>query len=311
MMVTLTVDPKLFGSPVEAYRYVREKRAIAELVRALKKAGHLRSNRYFYVVEFHKNGWAHFHLLLEAEFIPFKVLCQLWGRNRPKSAPAWGHKYEESLAGVEPEFGTCRISVGKFSGGAHHAACYATKYMVKYPEHGFPQWTFDEMNAGRRIRLYQTSHGLLPGKPSSKNKCANAEEESGVAEHSADCFCDACRAGEHHPTKKEQRTIEDRLADCGTRAAVLEVTEVKDETGKVVRSSRRFWRMLEITFAQACVVLDFQEVGKRWVQLKEGDWFRLVATRGHTPSVIGGGINAADVARFAEFDQWNASGGVI
>ena len=84
LMLTLTVDPKLFDNPEQAYRYVREKRCVAELVRALHKAGHLYSRRFFYVVEWQKTTeMAHFHLLVESDFIPFSLLCSLWGRFRP------------------------------------------------------------------------------------------------------------------------------------------------------------------------------------------------------------------------------------
>src|SRR5262249_45270543 len=89
MMLTLTVDPELFDSPEAAYWYCRDKRSVAELVRALYKAGHLKSKRFFCVVEFHANGWPHFHVLVESSRIPHKVLAQFWGRNRPASAPAW------------------------------------------------------------------------------------------------------------------------------------------------------------------------------------------------------------------------------
>jgi hypothetical protein len=264
-------------------------------------------------VEFHKSGWAHFHLLLEAEFIPFVELCRLWGRNRPKSAPAWPHSYAESLKGVAPEFGTCQISKGDKSrpfADAKHAACYALKYMMKQPEYGYPEWVFDAMNAGSRIRLYESSRKLLPTKPTKKHEADGKGEVAGD-EHPAECFCESCRESATPTTARVRRTVEERLAECGKRAAVLEVTERKDAAGAVIASNRRFVRMLEVLFVDVLMMVGCEDADTRFVRLQEGDYLRFALHRGPKRSVVGGEVNSGEVARFAEFDAWNASGGVV
>src|SRR5262249_47939911 len=59
-MLTLTIDPELFESAEAAYWYCRDKRVVFWLVKRLFEAGWLKSRRFFYVVEWHKNGWPHF-----------------------------------------------------------------------------------------------------------------------------------------------------------------------------------------------------------------------------------------------------------
>lgn len=235
MMLTLTIDPKLFESPEEAYWYVRDKRAITELVRALRKAGYLITGRFFYVVEWHKNGWPHFHLLVEARHIPHKELARLWGRHRPKTAPKWRGSYARSLKGQSPEFGSVLFSKRAFK-SAKHAACYAIKYMIKQPEQGYPEWVMDST---RQIKLYSTSRGLLPSKRKQK------------LPHGEACFCHECR-GEEIPSKvRPQRSVRERLGDCGTQAALLRVMWFFKANGEAIRSKEpKFLCLLPLSFHQ-------------------------------------------------------------
>ena len=100
-MWTLTVDPTLFDSPEIAFRHVRKKHSIAELVRALKKAEYLISKRYFYVLEWQKKTeMPHWHLLLETKHVPFDLVCEIRNRNRPKEL--------RPVEGDRPGFGSVR-----------------------------------------------------------------------------------------------------------------------------------------------------------------------------------------------------------
>lgn len=150
MMVTLTVDPLNFpDSPESAFAYVKKRRCVAELVRALHKAGYLWSRRYFYVIEWQQNGYPHWHLLLDATWIPFAAITEVWDKFRPKWLPP--------PEGVRPPMGSCRFTASKFErGGAAHAANYVAKYLTKHPADGYPDWV---MNAKTRIRRFSTSRG--------------------------------------------------------------------------------------------------------------------------------------------------------
>ena len=90
-MVTLTLDPSLFdGDPLRAFEYVKGKKGsgntqhlIGELVRTLEKRGCLHSRRFFCVLECQKNGFPHWHLLLDASYIPVETIRDRWDTFRP------------------------------------------------------------------------------------------------------------------------------------------------------------------------------------------------------------------------------------
>jgi hypothetical protein len=87
MMLTLTVDPTLFASPREAYEHVMDNRGLSELIRELHRRGHLHSKRFFYVVEFQRETeQPHFHMLIDATFVPKDEIEELWSRLRPEDA---------------------------------------------------------------------------------------------------------------------------------------------------------------------------------------------------------------------------------
>jgi hypothetical protein len=258
IMLTLTVDPKLFDSPEQAYWYVKDKRAIAELVRALLKAGHVKSGRFFYVVEWHKNGWTHFHLLVEADRIPFEVLAKLWGRHRPKSSPPWEGSYEGSLKGFAPEFGTVHVSKEDFA-NPEHAAHYALKYMMKLPERGFPDWVLDST---RQIRMFQPSQRLFDPQGMKEETPA----DSATADENGASIVDLEATSVDESPEEEtpfddavgsgKSTIRERLAKCGQSAVLMQVFETVDQFGRVIRTFRRFLRKLPMSFADALAMLE-------------------------------------------------------
>lgn len=79
--VVLTINPELFPSPVEALEYIREKHAVGEFIRRLRhgvktKSGRrwvwkyepVKISRWAWFMEFHKNGFPHFHVFIETEY---------------------------------------------------------------------------------------------------------------------------------------------------------------------------------------------------------------------------------------------------
>lgn len=206
LMVTLTVDPSLFASPKEAYFYIRERRCIARTVQDLWRRGCLHSRRYFYVVEWQKRTeQAHFHVLLDASYIPWSFLLESWSKHRPETAGP--------VVPGRPAFGTVLISVAKFGGGAAHAARYATKYLTKVPEHGFPSWVLD-LGQTTRVRRYSTSRGFW-----------GEESEPPVTQ----------RDKEMHPVSYRRR-----IATCAHSLDVYEIRDSVDyETGEII--VKRAW----------------------------------------------------------------------
>ena len=207
LMVSLTVDPELFPSPRDAYLYMTKRRCVGRLMQALRRGEWLHSSRYFYVLEWQeRTEQAHFHVLLDSSFVPFEGLLGAWSKNRPRWAGP--------VMGDRPPFGTAWISQPRFSGGPLHAARYATKYLIKPPAGGFPEWVLG-MGKDHRIRRYSTSRPFW-GRP------AVIREE---------------------PKRRravQGRTYAERIAGCAQTVNMLSVTEAIDtETGEF--SEERTW----------------------------------------------------------------------
>ncbi|HQY89400.1 MAG TPA: hypothetical protein PK402_12180, partial [Tepidisphaeraceae bacterium] len=124
MMLTLTIDPQLFESPDAAFRFVTDRSCIGRTMQHLRRAGVLNGVHWFAVIEWQANGWPHWHLLVDADRIPFDVLTAAWNQNWSKSA--------ERIALGRPGFGSVRFTRPRFK-DARHAASYATKYLIKHP----------------------------------------------------------------------------------------------------------------------------------------------------------------------------------
>lgn len=146
IMLTLTVDPKLFDSPWDALEAVGKKRGISELTKALHRKGQIRSREFTCTLEFHKSGWPHWHVLVDSNFVDKHVMQSIWKRGN-----TWVSKHD--FATVE------------------HAINYATKYIVKTEEDReaftMPGWVLDYKG---NIRRFSTSRGLCPTRKHKKKK---------------------------------------------------------------------------------------------------------------------------------------------
>lgn len=289
-MWTLTVDPKLFDGPEAAYRYVRENRCIARVVRALKREGWLDSERWICIVEWQEHTeMAHYHLLLETSYVPFERIAELWGQFRPASAPIWQGSYARSLEGQEPEFGHVRFSKGRGSRGGtfksrSHAARYVCKYLTKVPDHGYPDWVlaFDG-----QIRRFSTSRGLLPSKPRRKppQPCG-----IGIESHEDDCWCALCRgdvdfidSGSQLPRRARapQSTLRTRLAKCGTTAVLVRIELGKGIDGTVIPVARHFLCGLKhLPYEEAASICTADHTGSRRVPITWGQAQDLISADG-------------------------------
>ena len=145
MMLTLTVNPKKFDGPQQAYELIQRKRSVSELMKKLENRRWVMSRRFVVVIEFHQNkahrGWPHWHLLVESRFVPKHGLQKLW------------------------RHGNCWFSKADFV-DASHAVNYVTKYITKTSEDEddefwFPDWVLDFKGNFRR---FSTSRGLVPSK---------------------------------------------------------------------------------------------------------------------------------------------------
>lgn len=201
MMVTFTVDPTLFADPRTAYLYTMDNRCISVTSQDLDRANFLFTRSYFYVVEWQKTTeQAHYHVLYDSKYIAWSVLLESWSKHRPSGAGP--------ILGERPAFGTVHFDAPEFAGPVH-AARYATKYLTKYPKHGFPNWVLD-MGKERRIRRYGVSHGFW-GTTSRRSRPSERKRVN------------------------SRKTYRERTATCGDSINVFEMNEFLDrETGEIL-----------------------------------------------------------------------------
>ena len=157
-----------------------------EFVKKLHRRGLIESQEFFYAIEFHKNGWTHWHLAVRGrQVVPSNLngvnmfldsgyeLPELWKYGMVNvSAPPEGDYYD-------PE----------------HAMNYLTKYIAKQ-DVGPPDWVLDRR--GSNFRKFSTSRGLCEPVKSRKVK-------------------------ESEPKIIAKRTARERAASCAQSSRVLEV----------------------------------------------------------------------------------------
>lgn len=73
-LITLTVNPKMYETPREAYEDTRRKLSdFSKLIR--KEIGEF---EYIRILEVTKKGWPHYHLVARSGYIPQKLISQIW-----------------------------------------------------------------------------------------------------------------------------------------------------------------------------------------------------------------------------------------
>ena len=130
LFLTLTFDPSKFPDAETAFEAGRDRirRMFYRLRNGLEWEGkHICLKAPYCVkVEFHRNGWAHFHLIfLTRRFLPAEMLNKLWGFGRVNVK---------------------RIQRDEFE--------YLLKYTCKFGD--IPEW----VKSYRTIRIFQTSRGF-------------------------------------------------------------------------------------------------------------------------------------------------------
>ena len=130
LFLTLTFNPALFDNPSLAFETGRDRlrRMFFKLRRGVTWEGkkYLIDSPYCVKVEFHQNGWAHFHIVfLTRRYLPADLLTELWGYGRPNVRRIRNHTFH-----------------------------YLLKYVTKGG--GLPEWVL----ARSRLRVFQSSRGF-------------------------------------------------------------------------------------------------------------------------------------------------------
>ena len=196
-MITLTIDPKNWRGPEEAYLAIQKKRSVARFVEKLHRRGLVETKEFFYAIEFHKSGWVHYHLavrgvgVVEDHLIDRRLYPQT-----DATAALWGHGIIQVSAPPESEDGGY---------DPEHAMNYLTKYIAKQ-DVGPPDWVLDRHG---NFRKFSTSRGLAPGKDRKKSKPSE------------------------HPKVIAKRTPRERRELCAKTSRVMQVVkkELHNEMG--------------------------------------------------------------------------------
>jgi hypothetical protein len=146
LFLTFTLDPSLFRSSEEAFEKGRAKlrKVFYELRNGVVWEGreYKIDAPYGIKVEFHENGWAHFHaIFLTHRFLPGPLLTGMWGLGRTDVR---------------------RIDSKEFR--------YLLKYVTK--EGDLPDWILNR----KRLRVFQSSKGFL--KPAKDAEDSSAAEKT-------------------------------------------------------------------------------------------------------------------------------------
>jgi hypothetical protein len=224
-MLTLTLDPKHFASPAQAFLYLRKKRCVAELIRSLRKAELLYSDHYFCVIEWQtRSQMAHFHIAIDAKHIDESWLRARWDRFRPAESPSGGNF-----------FGTVRLTRPPW----HVIARYMTEsFVVACGD--VPPWVLGFQG---QIPRYTHSHGffctaaLTDLKRTSDRPCEHTSPVTSKPRHRL-------------PAKRyrRRRTLAERLNGCGQSSIVVAIPQLQQADGTIVDGRAEFRRAVPIPF---------------------------------------------------------------
>ena len=195
-LFTLTIDPKCFNSPLDAYHIVRSKAYIPRLMRFLG------ISNWFCVLEFQKNGNPHWHILLDVGSLP-KVGHVRHYLNLEKVYSLWRDKWN---------FGEQIRLSQKHTESAQHAVNYICKYLIKSPKNGFPDWMWEQCG----IRFFSASKSL--GSLSKYSSKYSSQEKDKCDDNLVD---DNSSVDSDDELGKHKLSNCLRVLYCGTRSIIL------------------------------------------------------------------------------------------
>lgn len=145
LFLTFTTNPALYSCPSTAFDHARDR--LRRVFYALRRGVDWEGKRYVIdapyaiKVEFHRNGWAHFHVIfLCKRYVPAPLITALWGLGRTDVRRINNHDFH---------------------------------YLLKYVTKGgaLPAWVLSR----KRLRVFQPSHGFCKPEPRAEEQGSEAE----------------------------------------------------------------------------------------------------------------------------------------
>ena len=216
-LFTLTVNRDYFESPEVAYEYVMKNKFIARLL--TKEMGVV---SWFWVLEVQEkngDGWPHWHILIDVGNLPgmwYHKESQAAQIDKPAISSGWcyvprffdlnrvHHLLKKWHIGEQ-----CELSKRRFKfQNPEHAIRYITKYMIKPPERGFPEW----MLKHKGLRFYQPSRAV-----------------GSIAEEKQTAPKQAKEPKESMNKQSQTRLPIDRIAECAKQVLFMSYNPNKDK----------------------------------------------------------------------------------
>jgi hypothetical protein len=157
---------------------------------------------------------------------------------------------------------------------AAHAANYACKYVIKYPEEGFPDWVIDRnrksvhrFTASRGFWGYQARTESEEDQPAESVDMMGEEVEPGILDARALVVI-------------ENRTIREVIERCGRNSNLFEVVEIRDNATGNIRTERVYLGTVSASLAdirETIVAEEYPVNGRSLLfDLKGAGWAELV-----------------------------------
>ena len=207
-MITLTVDFKVFESPEAGFHHIHKRRAVTEFLRKMYRAGLLETPEFLKVIEFHKkdDGRIHYHLAV----VPTEKWYGKMNSRRANGGKSWlieNWKWGGAYESTRDKNGN------EFD--PEKAMNYLTKYIIKQ-EVKPPEWL---LKSKFNFRKYETSRGLF-GEIKSRT-----EPKGGT---------------------RKTRSIEERIADCGTNTVIVGRQITFEGEGENMVKKVKHWHLANV-----------------------------------------------------------------
>jgi hypothetical protein len=239
-LYTITINREWFDSPKDAYKYVMSKKFIARLL--TKEMG---IRRWVWILEAQEesgDGWPHWHILIDIADLPgawYDKNTQTAQVESPENKDGWcyiPHFFDLQKAHrllTKWKVGKqCKLSVRRDNfDNPEHAVLYITKYLIKTPKRGFPEW----MLKTPRLKFFASSRAVSCSSEPSQRR--------------------ASKRPSRKRENKQARLPVERVAECAKKVVFSIYDKAKDR----FRFTQPMWGMKESIkrMTQAVCIQDF------------------------------------------------------
>ena len=219
--LVLTLDPKLFPGPAEAFHYVQAKHVISEFLRSVRRQFGLSGACHWRALHFQQNGFPHWHFLVHADHLPLDEVQRRWDARSPAKGQSFGGVFVDpvgtSASAADPDF----WSFPKYEPSPAHPGLNLPPVELRTPDQhlwALISYILQDYESGRRrfipdwvwnypdrVQRILHGHGLLP--TSAKKTLPPGRGRR-----------------KQQPVRKprKQRTLAERQLQCGQTCVVLD-----------------------------------------------------------------------------------------